>query len=145
LINVSIRKILLTGGLGYIGSHVAAALVASGYEVVLYDNLSNSKLSVVNSLERVFGKTVTFIEGDVRDERNLFNVLSRYEISAVIHCAGLKAVGDSVLNPIEYYDNNVSGSISLIKAMASANVKSLVYHWMKIILKNLRILMAVVS
>jgi UDP-glucose 4-epimerase len=117
----------LTGGLGFIGSHTAVVLAEAGYEVVLYDNLSNSKLSVLDRLETITGKQLTFIEGDVRDTAKLEEILKAYQIDAVIHFAGLKAVGESVEKPIEYYDNNIVGTVSLLKAMREADVKTLVF------------------
>ncbi len=120
-------KILLTGGAGYIGSHTAVALTESGFEVVLFDNLSNSKHSVLDRLQMITGKAFPFVEGDVRDTATVEKTLLDHKIDAVIHFAGLKAVGESVKMPIAYYDNNVTGSISLLKAMRAANTKSLVF------------------
>src|SRR5262245_61848655 len=98
--------ILVTGGTGYIGSHTAVELLNAGYEVVVFDNLSNSKRSVLDRIERIAGKRPEFIEGDVRDRDALRAVFSRHKISAVMHFAGLKAVGESVTQPLRYYDNN---------------------------------------
>ena len=120
-------NVLLTGGLGYIGSHAALELLEDGHEVVLYDNLCNSKVSVLDRLETISGKRFIFIEGDVRNSALLENVLKDYSIDTVIHFAGLKAVGESVEKPIEYYDNNIGGTISLVKAMCSMEVKALVF------------------
>ena len=120
-------NILLTGGMGYIGSHAAVVLTEAGHKVVLYDNLSNSKSTVLDRLESITGKRLIFIEGDVRDTPKLEQTLADHKINAVIHFAGLKAVGESVEKPIEYYENNVTGTISLLKAMRSANVKTLVF------------------
>jgi len=120
-------NVLLTGGMGYIGSHTAVVLTEAGHEVVLYDNLSNSKLTVLDRLENITGKRLTFIEGDVRDTLKLEQALIDHKINAVIHFAGLKAVGESVEKPIDYYENNVTGTISLLKAMRSVDVKILVF------------------
>lgn len=122
-----IKQVVLAGGLGYIGSHAAVVLTEAGYEVVLYDNLSKSKLPVLDRLETIIGKPLSLIEGDVRDTAKLEKTLKNHHIDAVIHFAGLKAVGESVKKPIEYYDNNIVGTVSLIKAMHSANVKTLVF------------------
>jgi UDP-glucose 4-epimerase len=120
-------RVLLTGGMGYIGSHTAVVLAEAGHEVVLFDNLCNSKVSVLDRLETIIGKRLPFIEGDVRDADKLEGALKAHKIDAVIHFAGLKAVGESVEKPIDYYDNNVTGTISLLKAMRAADVKTLVF------------------
>ena len=105
-------KVLLTGGTGYIGSRTAIALFLLGHEVVLYDNLSNSKNEVIDKIEQIIGRLMLFIEGDVRDTALLKTTLSAHNIEAVIHFAGLKAVGESVGNPINYFTNNVQGAYS---------------------------------
>jgi UDP-glucose 4-epimerase len=120
-------RVLLTGGMGYIGSHTAVVLAEAGHEVVLFDNLCNSKVSVLDRLETIIGKRLPFIEGDVRDAGELERALKVHKINAVIHFAGLKSVGESVEKPIDYYDNNVTGTISLLKAMRAADVKTLVF------------------
>jgi UDP-glucose 4-epimerase len=122
-----LKHVLFTGGLGYIGSHTAVVLAEAGYEVVLYDNLCNSKRSVLDRLEIITGRRFSFIEGDVRDTVKLEETLKTHRIDAVIHFAGLKAVGESVEKPIEYYDNNIVGTVSLLKAMRAADVKTLVF------------------
>jgi UDP-glucose 4-epimerase len=122
-----LKHVLLTGGLGYIGAHTAIVLAEAGYEVVLYDNLSNSKRSVLDRLGTITGKQLTFIEGDVRDTAKLEETLKAHHIDAVIHFAGLKAVGESVEKPIEYYENNIVGTVSLLKAMRAADLKTLVF------------------
>jgi UDP-glucose 4-epimerase len=122
-----LKKILLTGGMGYIGSHTVIALIEANFEVVLYDNLSNSKNSVLNILQRITGVQIPFIEGDVRDTLRLKKILNNHNIDAVIHFAGLKSVAESVENPIEYYENNITGTISLIKAMTAAKVRDLIF------------------
>ena len=115
-------KILLTGGLGYIGSHTAAVLLAGGHELVIVDNLVNAKVEVKDRLETIAQKPIVFIEADVRDTEQLTHTLKHHAIEAVIHFAGLKAVGESVVKPVDYYDNNVTGTISLLKAMQAAAV-----------------------
>lgn len=120
-------KILLTGGLGYIGSHTVIALVQAGYDVVIYDNLSNSTLDKLVSLEKILGKKTKFVLGDVRDVVNLTKVLKDEKIDSVIHFAGLKAVGESSVNPIEYYANNVYGALCLVQAMEGVGLKKLVF------------------
>ncbi len=120
-------KILVTGGVGYIGSHTAVELVLAGHEVVLYDNLSNSNSSVVDAIEKIVEKKISLIEGDVRNTDLLINCFKQFEINAVMHFAGLKAVGDSVINPIEYFSNNVQGVISLLQAMQKVGIKKLVF------------------
>ena len=110
-------NILLTGGTGYIASHTAVTLTNAGHKVVLYDNLVNSNASVVGQLEKITGVKLPFVEGDIRDTDLLASTLKSYGVEAVIHFAGLKAVGKSVQNPLEYYDNNVGGTISLLNAM----------------------------
>lgn len=120
-------NILLTGGAGYIASHTAVVLLQSGHQVILFDNLSNSDLSVVSSIEKITGKVIPFVRGDVLDTELLSSILARYEIEAVIHFAGLKAVGESTQKPILYYDNNVGGTISLLKAMQANALKKLIF------------------
>lgn len=120
-------NILLTGGTGYIGSHTAVVLAQAGHTVVLFDNLSNSKREVVDRLETILGERPLFIQGDIRDRALLAEVLASQNIDAVVHFAGLKAVGESVTMPLEYYHNNVYGSLCLIQAMQDAGVKRLVF------------------
>jgi len=117
----------MKGGMGYIGSHTAVVLTEAGHDVVIYDNLSNSKPAVLDSLETITGIRPDFIKGDVRDQQKIQQVLIDYNVDAVIHFAGLKAVGESVEKPIEYYENNVVGSISLLKAMSVANIKNIIF------------------
>jgi UDP-glucose 4-epimerase len=121
------KKILVTGGTGYIGSHTVVSLLEAGYEVVILDNLSNSKISVIERIEKITNKRPWFIEGDIRNESLLNKLFSDQKIDAVIHFAGLKAVGESVEEPLKYYENNVNGSISLLKAMKNANVTNIVF------------------
>lgn len=119
--------ILLTGGTGYIASHTAVTLVEAGHEVVLFDNLSNSRRDVVGRIEQITGKSVPFVEGDVRDTPLLQATLEGHGCDSVIHFAGLKAVGESVAKPMLYYANNVQGTISLLEAMAAAGTRSIVF------------------
>ena len=121
------KRVLLTGGLGYIGSHAAVVLAESGFDVVLYDNLSNSKRSVLDRLETITGVRFPFVEGDVRDTALLEETLRAHQIEAVIHFAGLKAVGESVEQPLAYYDNNVVGALSLARAMQNVGIHTLVF------------------
>lgn len=107
-------NILLTGGVGYIGSHTAVILAQAAHQIVLLDNLCNSLKQTVARLEKIIGKPVTFIEGDVRDTALLIKVMQEHRIESVIHFAGLKAVSESVANPILYFSNNVQGTISLL-------------------------------
>ncbi|WP_447754558.1 UDP-glucose 4-epimerase GalE [Sphingopyxis fribergensis] len=120
-------KILLTGGAGYIGSHVAAALVSAGHEVVCFDNLSNSDAAVMDRLEAITGTVIPLVQGDIRDGDALRAALNDHAAGAVIHFAGLKAVGESVAEPMKYYDNNVRGTLTLLEAMRDCGVKTLVF------------------
>ena len=121
------NKILVTGGAGYIGSHTCIALHEAGYDVVVYDNLSNSSREAINRVSSLIDQPIEFIEGDIRDAELLRKVFTEHQFFGVIHFAGLKAVGESVAKPLLYYNNNVSGSITLLEAMAEANVKNLVF------------------
>ena len=120
-------KILLTGGAGYIGSHTALALSEAGFTPIIYDNFCNSQKSVIERLEKIIGKPITVIEGDVRDTQKLMQTLTQEQIHSVIHFAGLKAVGESAQIPLDYYFNNVYGTLCLLEAMNKANVKNLVF------------------
>lgn len=120
-------NVLLTGGIGYAGSHTAVVLSLAGHNVVIFDNLSNSSYGVLEKLFQITGQRTPFVKGDVRDTELLKATIAAHNIDAVIHFAGLKAVGDSVRQPIEYYGNNVQGAISLLLAMQSAQVKTLVF------------------
>lgn len=120
-------KILVTGGAGYIGSHTCVELLNSGHEVVVLDNLCNSSAESLNRVQQLTGKTLAFVEGDIRDAQVLDQVFQQYPIDAVIHFAGLKAVGESQQIPLTYFDNNIAGSISLVRAMERAEVFNLVF------------------
>lgn len=120
-------KILLTGGTGYIGSHAAVVLVDAGHQVVLLDNLSNSQVAVLDRLERILAHRVPFVEADIRDTDTMIRTMRDHGIDAVMHFAGLKAVGESVKDPINYYANNVQGTISLLQAMDACNVRTMVF------------------
>lgn len=119
------KKIFLTGGNGYIGSHTCVELLDYGYEVVIYDNLTNSSLKVIDRIEKITSKKVTYIEGDIRDEQSLTPAMQGCD--AVIHFAGLKAVGESAIIPLEYYDNNVNGTLCLLRAMKKNGIFNLVF------------------
>lgn len=120
-------NILLTGGLGYIGSHTAVALNEAGHNVILYDNLSNSSVDVLERLQAITKQNQDFIEGDVRDRELLTHVLADKKIDGVVHFAGLKAVGESVEKPVDYFSNNVQGTISLLQAMQQVGIHKLVF------------------
>lgn len=120
-------NILLTGGAGYIGSHTTVLLTEARHKVVLYDNFCNSHSDVINCLEKITGESITLVVGDVRDTTLLIQTIKSYAIDAVVHFAGLKAVGESVAKPIDYYVNNVQGALSLLQAMQTTDVKTLVF------------------
>lgn len=120
-------RILLTGGAGYIGSHTAVALVVAGHDVICFDNLSNSRAEVVDRIAMITGKSVPLIVGDIRNRALLERAISENGVEAVLHFAGLKAVGEAVAKPLTYYDNNVGGTLSLIEAMSACDVKTLVF------------------
>ena len=120
-------NILVTGGAGYIGSITCVQLIAAGFRPVILDSLVNAKAAVLDRIEQVSGQRPVFIEADVRDRARLVQALREHTIDAVIHFAGLKAVGESVAQPLRYYDNNVQGSLVLIEAMREVGVKTLVF------------------
>jgi len=121
------KKVLVTGGAGYIGSHACVALMESGFDVVVLDNLCNSSLVALQRLETICGRAPAFIHGDIRDRDCLDHIFRSHQIGSVLHFAGLKAVGESVTRPLEYYDNNVTGSLVLLAAMQRARVNRLVF------------------
>ena len=121
------KKILVTGGCGYIGSHTCVELLEAGYQPVVVDNLSNSKTKALERVEKITGHKVDFHQVDIRDREGLRAVFDHHDIHAVIHFAGLKAVGESVMQPLRYYDNNIAGTIALCEVMAERGVHSLVF------------------
>ena len=120
-------KILVTGGTGYIGSHTVVELVENGEDVVIVDNFSNSSPDVLDRIEEITGKRVKFYEVDILDEEKLEQVFKENEIESVVHFAGLKAVGESVAKPVEYYHNNITGTLVLLKLMQKYNCKKIVF------------------
>lgn len=119
--------ILVTGGAGYIGSHTLIKLIENGYSPVVFDNLSNSSVESLNRVQQITDVEIPFVKGDIRDKNALKDVFSEFDFAAVIHFAGLKAVGESVQQPLHYYENNVFGSIQLFDVMAEFNVKTIVF------------------
>ena len=122
-----LQNILVTGGAGYIGSHTCLELLDAGYHVIVVDNLCNSSVTALERVQKITGNKLTFIQADLRDKAALQRVFAQHAVDAVIHFAGLKAVGESVGKPVEYYENNVSGSINLLQAMQGAGVRNLVF------------------
>ena len=120
-------KILVTGGAGYIGSHTVVELVNNGYDVVIVDNFSNSKPSVIDRLREITGKEIKFYELDICEKEKLRSVFEKEKIDAVIHFAGFKAVGESVSKPLMYYRNNIDSTLSLLEIMNEFNVKKIVF------------------
>ena len=120
-------KLLVTGGAGYIGSHTVIELIAKGHDVVVIDNLSNSSIEALRRVEEITGRTIPFYEADVRDQNALDNIFAAGDIDAVIHFAGLKAVGESVEKPLLYYQNNLDSTLVLLAAMQAHGVKKLVF------------------
>ena len=120
-------KILVTGGIGYIGSHTCVELLDEGYEIVVIDNLSNSKIEVVDKIKQITGKDFKFYEGDCCDKNILTKIFEENQIDAVIHFAGFKAVGESVLKPLKYYRNNLDSTITLLEVMNEFKVKKIAF------------------
>ena len=120
-------NILVTGGSGFIGSHTVVELLNAGYGVIVIDNLSNSSKEALDRVEKITGRSVKFYKEDLLDEEALCNIFNKENISSVIHFAGLKAVGESCKIPLAYFDNNITGTINLLKVMEKHNVKSLVF------------------
>lgn len=120
-------SVLITGGAGYIGSHTCVEMINSGYEVVVVDNLSNSKLESLKRVEKIVGKKIKFYQNDVCDETALNKIFNENNIDCVIHFAGLKAVGESCEKPLEYYSNNIGSTLTLCKVMKEHNVKKIVF------------------
>jgi len=119
--------VLVTGGAGYIGSHTCVQLLEAGYDIVVLDNLCNSKIEAVRRIKELTGKDFVFVQGDIRDSDLLDDIFSKYDIDSVVHFAGLKAVGESVSLPLRYYRNNVTGSILLFESMQRNGVKNIVF------------------
>ena len=119
--------ILVTGGAGFIGSHTCVELLDAGYDTIILDNLCNSKSESIKRIEEITGKSAKFYNGDIRDRAFLDKVFSENRIDGVIHFAGLKAVGESVQKPLEYYDNNIGGTVTLLEAMRDAGCKRIVF------------------
>ena len=122
-----VMKILVTGGAGYIGSHTCVELLNAGYDVVILDNFYNSSPEVLKRIKELTGRNFTFCECDIRDRAGLDKVFAENKIDAVIHFAGLKAVGESVVKPLEYYENNIGGTVTLCEAMRDAGCKKIVF------------------
>ncbi|MEQ4923301.1 UDP-glucose 4-epimerase GalE [Proteus hauseri] len=120
-------EILVTGGMGYIASHTCVQMIEAGMTPIILDNLSNSNEEVLNRIEALTGKRPLFYNGDIRDDKLLASIFAQHTIQSVIHFAGLKAVGESVQKPIEYYDNNVNGTLVLVRCMRDAGVKSIIF------------------
>ena len=120
-------KILVTGGSGYIGSHTVLELLNKNYEVVVVDNFSNSSFESLRRVQKITGKSVVFYEADIRDEEKMDEILSAHKIDAVIHFAAFKAVGESCRMPLKYYENNISGTVSLLKVLDKHNVKKIIF------------------
>lgn len=121
------KNIMITGGAGFIGSHIAVELLDKDFKVVIYDNLSNASVESLKRVEKITGKKLKFYQADVLDGEKLREVLKNEKIDLVIHCAALKAVGESVKKPLEYYHNNITGTLSLLSAMKDTNVKNIVF------------------
>lgn len=120
-------NILITGGAGYIGSHTLVELAKNNYTFIVYDNLSNSTYKSLLRVEKIIDKKIIFEKGDIRDKQTLQSIFSKYNIDSVIHFAGLKAVGESVLNPLKYFDNNVNGTLTLLDVMKKFKCKKMVF------------------
>ena len=121
------KNILITGGAGYIGSHIAVELLDKNYKIIVYDNLTNSSKISVKRVEEITGKNITFYEADILDEKKLSEVFEKEKIDVVIHCAALKSVGESVKKPLEYYHNNITGTLSLLKIMRKYSCKNIIF------------------
>ena len=120
-------RILVTGGAGFIGSHTCVELLEAGYDVTVIDNLYNSSEKAIDRVKQITGKDLDFVEGDINDKACLDQIFSSQKIEAVIHFAGLKAVGESVSKPVEYYSNNITGTLTLIKSMREHRCKNIIF------------------
>lgn len=121
------KNILVTGGAGYIGSHTCIQMIAAGYTPIIFDNFCNSKPSVIERITNLAGQAPLVYQGDIRNQAQLEKVFAKHDIDGVIHFAGLKAVGESVEKPVEYYQNNVAGTLTLLQVMQQANVKKIIF------------------
>ncbi len=121
------KNILVTGGAGYIGSHICVKLLESGYGVIVMDNLSNSSMKALERVEQITGKKIEFYEADIREKNAFDKIFAQHDIYGVIHMAGLKAVGESVKQPLDYFDNNITGTIVLLEAMKEHGVKRMIF------------------
>ena len=121
------RNILVTGGAGYIGSHTCVELLEAGYGVVVVDNLCNSSEESLRRVEKITGKQVKFYEADIADKTKMRKIFEENDIFGVIHFAGLKAVGESVQKPLEYYQNNISGTLNMCEVMREQGVKNIIF------------------
>lgn len=121
-------QILVTGGAGYIGSHTCHELLEAGHDVIVVDNLCNSSQESLRRVEKLAGRKLIFEQGDIRDRARLRDVFAAHRITAVIHFAGFKAVGESVEKPLHYYQNNITGTLTLCEVMAEAGVKKIVFR-----------------
>jgi len=121
------KTILVTGGAGYIGSHTCVELLQAGCDIVIVDNLCNSKAVVIDRIEKIAGRRPQFYQADVRDRTALRAIFAAHPVAAVIHFAGLKAVGESTAEPLRYYDNNVTATVALCEVMAEAGVRHIVF------------------
>lgn len=121
------KNVLITGGAGYIGTHTAVELINKNYRVIIYDNLSNSSKIAVDRVEEITGEEITFYEADILDKEKLKEVLIYEKIDVVIHCAALKSVGESVSKPLEYYHNNITGTLTTLEAMQEVGVKNIIF------------------
>jgi len=124
---MSKNLILVTGGAGFIGTHILVELIKANYEVLVLDNFSSSSVHSISQVEKITGTHINYINGDIRDKKILKELFSLHKISSVIHLAGLKAVGESILKPLEYYDNNVCGTIALIETMEAFGVRRIIF------------------
>lgn len=124
---MNLNTILITGGIGYIGSHTCVLLLEYGYNIIILDNLFNSDIHTIDQIKTINQKDFIFIQGDVRDQELLSKIFANYQIAAVIHFAGLKAVSESMSNPLIYFDNNIHGSISLLNVMKKSGVYHLIF------------------
>lgn len=124
---MTMKTILVTGGAGYIGSHTVVSLLENQYKVVILDNLCNSKISVLESIKKITSQSSIFYQGDIRDASLVASIFQNHQISGVIHFAGLKAVGESQKEPLKYYENNVTGSVTLLNEMRKAKIETFVF------------------